>query len=790
MNIQQKYSEASIKTASNLRSVAYTVSNLSQLSLPEIDAVTDIIARLVPAGNVPGVILNGLARLPNRRLPENIIKRDINLLFKGVEAALDRAVYGAFFAGPAAVIWGYQNLLKLAGKDPQQSFPEGLWQFYVEYALREDTARHANETRGFDQLLTQHNINLNPVDRITAWLMAAIHILHQYPNLLANEWRERVYLAELQRITSDNPQNAALYPIWEKQRPYGRGHDSKPHHSFATYRKQKFNQFLTDAISQLSSDVYQTWKKQLHNQQQNLQNYVQQLSIWSYLEPSPYGEARKPLTLESLCVGLIYKRRYYLLPVCEKADAKPRNITSIRQQVSSIISLPTGTASVHLSDLATIKRAHLAHLRRNFNAKLNNSLKQLQHAPILFNADQRPAHLPLTTIRQAERGIGDHALTLFDTGQSIVFDQSHIYFDGAWGAALAEIFTKEAMSWAIYLNQLPAPKTNNVTIQPLAFPLDSAEKRLIEQAPHITTEASVESSSVNLQLLLTTRKLLKQRNNTLALTVNDWLILYRAIHAVSYQPNPEHTVEINRLAQTGRNRKIAQAIQASLDNNNHLTNPAILIPVDASRFNPKDRLYPMVFEAPLQDLDLLSMHHRTLDALNSYNRENQNFEAFYELQRTYLAALAGFGQVLKRVKEIGLRGESVSTGSIKLLAHMPVPVQRLLDAVPNRFDLLNDLIKGREVFSNVGRVVQGSTLSRFSTAKDDNEKKTLTWGVLTDNRGVMCITLRDFRPHVASLSAIGYKSLATQMTQHYLDSYVTGLNAYTHELRRIVMASH
>ncbi|MEE8390451.1 MAG: hypothetical protein V3S14_06595, partial [Anaerolineae bacterium] len=70
-------------------------------------------------------------------------------------------------------------MLKLAGKDPDDAFPEGTWQFYVDYALREDTARHANETHGFDTALNQHQIHLSAVDRITAWTMAAIHCLHQ-----------------------------------------------------------------------------------------------------------------------------------------------------------------------------------------------------------------------------------------------------------------------------------------------------------------------------------------------------------------------------------------------------------------------------------------------------------------------------------------------------------------------------------------------------------------------------------------------------------------------------------
>ena len=57
-------------------------------------------ARVIPAGNVPGVILNGLARLPDRKPPLKTLKRDVNLLFTGIEQSLDRAVYSTFFAGP------------------------------------------------------------------------------------------------------------------------------------------------------------------------------------------------------------------------------------------------------------------------------------------------------------------------------------------------------------------------------------------------------------------------------------------------------------------------------------------------------------------------------------------------------------------------------------------------------------------------------------------------------------------------------------------------------------------
>ena len=78
-----------------------------------------LISKIMPAGNVPGMILSGLSRLPGRRIPIQKLKQDVNALFSGVEQVLDKAVYGAFFAGPAAVLWGYQNLLRLAGKDPE-----------------------------------------------------------------------------------------------------------------------------------------------------------------------------------------------------------------------------------------------------------------------------------------------------------------------------------------------------------------------------------------------------------------------------------------------------------------------------------------------------------------------------------------------------------------------------------------------------------------------------------------------------------------------------------------------
>ncbi|KXK11634.1 MAG: hypothetical protein UZ14_CFX002002676 [Chloroflexi bacterium OLB14] len=58
-------------TAKDLRSVAKNISSqeLSKLTLPEVEAVVQLVSKIMPAGNVPGMILSGLARLPGRKIP-------------------------------------------------------------------------------------------------------------------------------------------------------------------------------------------------------------------------------------------------------------------------------------------------------------------------------------------------------------------------------------------------------------------------------------------------------------------------------------------------------------------------------------------------------------------------------------------------------------------------------------------------------------------------------------------------------------------------------------------------
>lgn len=786
------YERVSMHTADDLRTIARAemVRDVSHLSLPEVDAISELVGRIIPAGNIPGVILSGLAQLPGRKPAANEVRRDVNLIFRGVEQMLDRSVYNAFFAGPAAVIWGYQNLLKLAGKDPLQSFPEGTWQFYVDYALREDTARHTNETSGFDTALSMHGIKLPAVDRITAWMMTAIHILYQYPRLLANEWRERVYIRLLQELTRDQDGQSPydrLYGKWERERPYQRGHDVTATDDYPAYRAIKFEQFLREATAELSPDIREQWYDAIDEAtREDLPAYLRQMSIVGYLNPDNYGEKRIELPLASCHIGLIKDGYYYLLPVTENNTNQPVDVLYIRDQIQSVLEQRPHHASVSLIPLVEIKRTELARFRERSSDTMRRVFEMLETCPILINVDAHRSVGPLAEVRQVERGIGSHALTILDTGHHFVFDQSHIYFDGAWGSALAEIMTNEALSWAVYLHQISPAEHHAPAPYSLRVELTSDDIGFLRKASHITPEVSAENQGINIKAILALRKIFKQRSDLLNLTVNDILLLYRAIHATTYTPSETLLQAIEYVEDRAVREQTLQSLRDQ-------SNPAILIPVDASQRSPRDRLYPMSFTVPLKELDLLRLHEETIDALNQYERSptdrQVHYERFDQRQREYLATLAGFGDVMTRAKIVALQGESASVGTIKLLAHMPTGLQRLLDDIPGRFEVLNDIIKGREVFSNVGAVARTSTLSRFITAKDDNEKKTLAWGVITTADGVMNISLRDFRPHVQLLLETGHADLARRIVQDYLEIYVQGLNSYISEVRRVTIAS-
>jgi hypothetical protein len=241
---REAYQKAAAHTLASLHQVMppAELTRYSNRPTAEVEELQEQVAQVIPAGNIVGLVLGGLIRVRGRTLPAEQARSDVSALLRGIEMLprhiLPNTLYGTFFVGPAAVLAGYQKILALAGKDPESAFPDGLWQFYLEFALREDSARHANETIQFHTALAELEVDLSLVDQLAAWVCAVSQIYFQYDDLLYNEWRERVYLNLLERAAQEAKQDRALAfrqlpQAWATQRPYRRGQDALPNENYA-----------------------------------------------------------------------------------------------------------------------------------------------------------------------------------------------------------------------------------------------------------------------------------------------------------------------------------------------------------------------------------------------------------------------------------------------------------------------------------------------------------------------------------------------------------------------------
>ncbi len=782
------YHQAQELTALSLHHMIDTT-ELTHLSLPDRKALAEEIARVIPAGNVPSMMAAGLVQTPGRVVSDAENRRNLTLLMHGIQTFLDKAAYQTFFVGPAAVLSAYQMILQLAGKDPAQSFPEGTWQFYVEFGLREDTGRHVCETIGFGQVLKNEGLQLESTDEMACWAAAGAWLVAHYEAILIQEWTERTQLRQLATIAGDERVSAA----WVKQRPY-----SVPPQipvDYTVYRKAQFEVFYATQLEALDKrirqKVEQSWKHPAQRTERALERnaYVQQMSIRALLTPSEYSDTRQPISADQLSIGIIRDGRYYMLGALYGGN--PLSLADARHICGSILhDKPGNTPAALDKTLAATHRHSQAALRRLIPVDSRSDFEALRRAPILINWDRADASLPLITIRGGRRGVGDHAMTIFRTAESHVFDLSHIFFDGPWGIATAEILTSQATRYAREIAMLPRGGYKSIPLRSLNL---NSSPELQSAARTVTLEPEVcaESAEVQLEPIQQMRQLLQKRNADLRLTVNDILILYRAIFGPSYQPAADIVSALGAL-ETGSDNKLRRAAaqaRNALDAARQ-SNPSLLIPMDATVLNPRERIYPTTFRNPFPNL--LAVHQQTLDAHNQYVNTRRltrgsAWSAFERSRRDYLATFGVFGKLMTNHKDVTMQGESLSTSTIKLLAGLPNNVRRMLDSLPSHIDVINDAVKGQEVFSNVGRVTASSSLRRFSTAKDDNEKKTLAWGIMTDASGVMHISLRDFRPHVAMLIKGKQTELAQRITQDYLNFYARSLNDYVSEVLHIIL---
>jgi hypothetical protein len=776
-------------TALTLKHVLET-SELTYLTLPERETLAEDIARLLPAGNVPSMVAAGLLRSGDPAVSPAEHRRNLTLLMQGVNKFMDRAVYQTFYAGPAALLSAYQMLLKLTGKE-ENSFPDGTWQFYVEFGLREDTGRHACETNGFQAILREKQLALDSTDQLSAWIAAASWLLANDEDLLATEWLERAQLRHFAEHTGVD-----LLPDWIKRRPYHIPDDPDVQAEFThylEYRAKFFHIYYQSNLDQVDpptrAELVREWELPAVVQARyaDLAAYQRQLSIRTRLDPNEFSDQRQPISSEALAIGVIWQDHYYLVQGLTR-HGTPLSPRHVRPLAAAILSNQPNIPAATLDDLLTATQRHIQpQLRRMIPAESQPDFEALRSAPILINWDELDSQQPLSLIRRGKRGVGDHPLTMLRTEQSMVFDLSHIFFDGPWGLAVAEILTGQATRLALELNDQPplALERGLPAVRPLHLQ-SSPQMVYAGRSAMLPTEVSAETTSILLPPIQKLRTLFTKRNETLKLTVNDILVLYRSMFGRSYQAAPGLMIELSQLL-THPNpvvRKAAQSTQESLDTIRG-TNPSILIPMDATLINPRERIYPTTFRNPFPDF--YYNHHNVIELFHAFQsaqpaHKNLAWGQFDTERKAYLTAFRTFGELMMSYKAMTMQGESISTSTLRLLGNLPNSVRRVLNEIPDRVEVINDVVKGQEVFSNVGQVSAGSSIQRFITAKDDNDKKTLAWGFMTDAVGVVHLSLRDFRPHVALLMDLGLADFAQRLTQDYLDSYAEGLNRYVEQM--------
>lgn len=832
--------------------------SLTRLGVDQVRALKQEVAEIFPASNLPAFLLQGLIQLEDRTLKRERVAADLKVLFRG---STQIGLYGTFLAVPAMVLYGYQRLLSLAGKDVESAFPDGPWQFYTQFGLREDAARHCVETIGFQQA----HPSASEVDAATSWVYAALQTLFLYEDILGCSWQENVLPRALDQILAEyvieqagrslprknTEREQAITELvgalrreyqlddfatrWLPLRPYAVPSGGLPA-DYPVYRRDAYQRYLTRMLRRLPPELHT--HLDLHfttRRATELPAYRRQLALTTTLRAETYEEQRAELPFEWLRVALVAGGRYYLIDACDRdpngrllvfpADGgpnsqglpldvvnhagglrdrqgrpieidrrgrvrvagahigrlRPPSLAAIKGEVEAILrqagtrrssgETPTSQESPIDLLLAQAPRPRQDELRALLGAPVRAELEALRFAPIIVNWDMCQGEQPLAALRHTRRGCGDHALTLIRTNRSIVFDQSHIFFDGSWGAEVAEILT--GFATALYPHTIQTRPQRATAPDPLALAARPAFITAAQAAlADVPAEATAETNDISLSAIAQMRRRLAKVD--LQFTVNDLLILARCAHAGSYRPGKYGAPALNQLEHHRGGLELAQEIRRQFEHDRAI-NPALLIPMDAGGVDPRLRVYPATFRNPLPDL--LPRLERCVALVRELRRspDTATRREFDRERQALYHELRAFAALLRALKRVTMRGESFTTTALLLLGHLPKSLQSLVNLIPQKIDILNEIIKGREVFSNVGQVASTSSLTRFASARDDGATKQLVWGIMTDAGGTIRVVLRDFRPHVAPLKQLGRQDLANALAQDYLESYAASV---------------
>lgn len=781
------------------------------------------------ARDLRGLIRSGLSLLEARSVR---LRSEAGVRRFNVTDQSNKLLYYLLIVIPAIFLDTFQRIRTTVTGKPRK-FPRGSWQFYLSFGLREDPAKFTVETDGYQKTRPEVSTELHD---LTAWVMALIQFLWGYEELMGVIWDEWTMLRLVSEAAAktglDQDQNfVRLQRQWEMVRPYG----APLNGTYADVRRAAFQDFIKTRYDALP----RAWQSHVTEQYETLAangrtGYQKQMSLLAHSAPGGFIDSKVPIPLWDAKIGVILGGRYYLLDVAahdeqgrpvvygqggghwalqfrdgEPADESGERLvlegeqlyrardhkwvgyldmapaSRIEWQLRQILLEPVReTRQPELATdilLAETPRSAQKHLRESLPPQTQAEIARLCHTPIIINWDAGSSTDWLAKLRRAQRGIGDHALTLRRTEKTMVFDLTHVFFDGTWAVAMAEVLTNAAVQWCHRIVTI-AP-SEAPPVKPLQFQASDGfrgKAQSMRQAPEISAETTIWGFISTVSQL---RMMLSMRGTQL--TVNDLLVITRIFHAAHYVPSPSVQKEINALQETAKSsteRRAVAEIYRSLERG-RVTNPALLVPTDASPSEPHERLFPITFRNLVLADNLVWVWDDTWDAYQAYRRieppdtpEGLAALKTFALKRALLIGnLIAFSHVLAANKEVGQRGESLNIAVLKLLVGLPPWLQRFLNFIPEQFQVLNEVIKGDEVYSNVGRVAPGSSLTRFMSAKDDGQTKALVWGVMSDDQDRLIVTMRDFRPHVKPLIQAGRIDLAQRMAQDYVTTYTADL---------------
>lgn len=666
---------------------------------------------------------------------------------------------------------------------------EPLFQAFAKKALRDDAARFSVECVYPSPALH------GETSLLAGCIFTVAQLLHHYADLLACEWDNRMYARDLASSVPSGQSGASPHG------PIGRITIEPSEDMFADLaayvrayeraleeRRQRCAQLFANSGYDAALQAH------IRRREKGLPAYQRQMSLLQSLRPGRHQDVPVPIPVDKLNIAVRKGNRYVLIPVYVpdqgRATGSYRMISKeeIRGYAEYIGEMPDeGPISLNPS-LPRIPRRYQHGVRKRYIPEVLEKLEVLASAPVVINWNIHDASRNLSSIRQTQRGGNDQPLTLIRTERGMVFDFSHILFDGLWASRVAHYIMHFTISitngleledTAAAAKEPPvldtpadrqeesfplavlAARPDRVQTVQLELDVDSKER----EAPHtdkLVHEVSAELDGIELKSLTAPLQLMNQHG--VKITINDLLLLARMLHAKTYRPSMQVEQALACLSDPKEARSAVRLWRQRMEKERQCP-PALLIPVDVTEHDPKERLYMTSIrpdDLPQGLLEQLAQLIRLRSA---------RINSFPTIMTGINERLAEAILIFRKKFNLALQGKSFSTKASRLFVASPYPMRDVGDWVTEQVKGLQTRVKGDELFSSLGQMPPWSTAIRFMSARSKGKAQQRVWGIMTDNQQRLMITLRDFHPLTVMLIRNGQGNLAASILQDYLNAF-------------------